>query len=95
MAIMSYVHEIETAYNVVQNPKMVLLSTKGAHGVSARCEKVCMLLPQCIEVVPLLQIWACLTNFGVYVPPKLPTCMHNISQSSCYVIINTIMIQLH
>ena len=25
---------------------MVLLSEKGAHGVSARCEKVCMLLPQ-------------------------------------------------
>ena len=45
-AIMSYVHEIETVYNVVQNPKMVLLSEKGAHGVSARCEKVCMLLPQ-------------------------------------------------
>ena len=46
MAIMSYVHEIETVYNVVQNPKMVLLSKNGAHGVSARCEKVCMLLPQ-------------------------------------------------
>ena len=28
MAIMSYVHEIETVYNVVQNPKMVLLSEK-------------------------------------------------------------------
>ena len=25
---------------------MDLLSGKGAHGVSARCEKVCMLLPQ-------------------------------------------------
>ena len=25
---------------------MVFLSEKGAHGVSARCEKVCMLLPQ-------------------------------------------------
>ena len=25
---------------------MALLSEKGAHGVSARCEKVCMLLPQ-------------------------------------------------
>ena len=25
---------------------MVLLSEKGAHDVSARCEKVCMMLPQ-------------------------------------------------
>ena len=25
---------------------MALLSRKGAHGVSARCEKVCVLLPQ-------------------------------------------------
>ena len=34
MAILSYVHEIQTAYNVVQNPQMILLSEKGAHGVS-------------------------------------------------------------
>ena len=46
MAIMSYVHEIQTVYHVVQNPQTVLLSEKGAHGVNARCEKVCMLLPQ-------------------------------------------------
>ena len=39
MAMMSYVHEI-------QDPQMVLLSKKGAHGVSVRREKVCMLLPQ-------------------------------------------------
>ena len=32
--------------NVVQDPQMVLLSEKGAHGVSVRREKVCMLLPQ-------------------------------------------------
>ena len=44
--MMSYVHEIQTVYNVVQNPQMVLLSKKGAHGVSVRREKVCMLLPQ-------------------------------------------------
>ena len=46
MAILSYVHEIQTVYNVVQNPQMILLSGKGAHGVSSRCEKVGMLLPQ-------------------------------------------------
>ena len=46
MAILSYVHEIQTVYNVVQNPQMILLSEKGAHGVSLRCEKVGMLLPQ-------------------------------------------------
>ena len=44
--MMSHVHEVQTAYNVVQNPQMVLLSEKRAHGVSARPEKVCMLLPQ-------------------------------------------------
>ena len=46
MAILSYVHEIQTVYNVVQNPQMILLSEKGAHGVSSRCEKASMLLPQ-------------------------------------------------
>ena len=46
MAILSHVHEIQTVYNVVQNPQMILLSEKGAHGVSSRCEKVGMLLPQ-------------------------------------------------
>ena len=46
MAILSYVHEIQTVYNVVKNPQMILLSEKGAHGVSSRCEKVGMLLPQ-------------------------------------------------
>ena len=46
MAILSYVHEIQTVSNVVQNPQMILLSEKGAHGVSSRCEKVGMLLPQ-------------------------------------------------
>ena len=40
MAILSYVHEIQTVYNVVQNPQMILLSEKGAHGVSSECEKV-------------------------------------------------------
>ena len=37
---------VQTVYNVVQNPHVVLLSRKGAHGASARCEKACMLLPQ-------------------------------------------------
>ena len=46
MAMMSHVHEVQTVYNVLQDPQMVLLSEKGAHGVSVRCEKVCMLLPQ-------------------------------------------------
>ena len=46
MAILSYVHEIQTVYNVVHNPQMILLSESGAHGVSSRCEKVGMLLPQ-------------------------------------------------
>ena len=46
MAMMSNVHEVQTVYNVVQDPQMVLLSKKGSHGVSVRCEKVCMLLPQ-------------------------------------------------
>ena len=46
MAMMSNVHEVQTVYNVVQDPQMVLLSKKGAHGVSGRCEKVCMSLPQ-------------------------------------------------
>ena len=41
--MMSYVHEIQTVYNVVQDPLMVLLSEKGAHSVSVRREKVCML----------------------------------------------------
>ena len=49
MAMMSYMHEIQTVYNVyynyvVQDPQMVLLSEKGAHGISVRHEKVCMLL---------------------------------------------------
>ena len=46
MAMMSNVHEVQTVYHVVQGPQMVLLSKKGARGVSVRCEKVCMLLPQ-------------------------------------------------
>ena len=46
MAMMSNVHEVQTIYNVVQDPQMVLLSEKGAHGVSVRREKVCMLLLQ-------------------------------------------------
>ena len=36
MAMMSYVHDIQTVYNLVENPQMVLLSEM----VSARCEKV-------------------------------------------------------
>ena len=44
--MMSYVHEIQTAYSEVQTHQMVLLSGKGAHGLSARREKLCMLLPQ-------------------------------------------------
>ena len=43
MAMMSYVHESQTVYHVVQDPQMVLLSEKGAHSVSVRREKVCML----------------------------------------------------
>ena len=43
---MSYFHEIQTVYHVVENPQMILLCDKGAHGVSARREKACMSLPQ-------------------------------------------------
>ena len=38
MAMMSNVHETQTVYNVVQDPQMVLLSKKGAHGVSVNAE---------------------------------------------------------
>ena len=38
--------KIQTVCNVVQDPQMVLLSEKGAHGVSARREEVCMLMTQ-------------------------------------------------
>ena len=34
MAIMSYVHEVYTVYDVVQNPHMILLCEKGTHGDS-------------------------------------------------------------
>ena len=34
--MMSYVHEIQTVYNILQDAQLVLLSEKGAHGVSAR-----------------------------------------------------------
>ena len=44
--MISNVHEVQTVYNVVQDPQIVLLSEKGAHGVSARRKKLCMLLPQ-------------------------------------------------
>ena len=39
MAIMSHVHEIQTVYNIVQNPQMVLLSEKGAPMINtdSRC----------------------------------------------------------
>ena len=47
--MMSNVHEIQAVFNVIQEPQMVLLSEKGAHGVSVRCEKVCMLLPQTLR----------------------------------------------
>ena len=43
---MAMMHEVQTVYSVVQDPQMVLLSKKGAHGVIVRCEKVYMLLPQ-------------------------------------------------
>ena len=41
----SYDH-IMIRQSITQNPKMMWLSKKGAHGVSARCEEVCMPLPQ-------------------------------------------------
>ena len=34
MAMMSYVHEIQTVSNVAEDPQMVLLSEKGAHACS-------------------------------------------------------------
>ena len=44
MAMMSNVHEVQTVYHAVQDPQTVLLSEKGAHGISVRCEKVCTML---------------------------------------------------
>ena len=38
--------EVETVYDVVLNPQMILLCEKGAHGESVRCEQIHMLLPQ-------------------------------------------------
>ena len=46
MAIMSDVRELQTVFHTVRNPQMALRSKKGAYGVSEKCEKVCMLLPQ-------------------------------------------------
>ena len=46
MAMMSYVHEVQTVYDVFQNPQMILLCEKGVHEDSARCEQIRMLLPQ-------------------------------------------------
>ena len=37
---MSYVHEVQTVYDVVQNPQMILLCEKGVHGDSATSENV-------------------------------------------------------
>ena len=85
MAIMSYVHKIWTVYNVTQNPQMVLLSEKGAHGVSSRCEKVRMLLPQgsqgstrknhmlSLPIAPLLQAKQTLLAMSTWpAPAKRP-----------------------
>ena len=86
---MSYVHEIQTVYHVVQNPQMVLLSEKGAHGVNARCKKVCMLLPQrsqgstlkiiCFSspIAPLLQ-----ANLLSQTNPASPVDMVSTSQTA-------------
>ena len=45
MAIMSYVHEVQTIYNVVQNPQMVLLSEKermvSVRGVTVKRSACC------------------------------------------------------
>ena len=46
MAIMSYVCEVQTVFNVVQNPLMILLCESRADGDSARCEQVYRMLPQ-------------------------------------------------
>ena len=40
MAMMSYVHKVHTVYDLVQDPQMVLLSEKEAHGVSVRRENL-------------------------------------------------------
>ena len=39
---MSYVHEVQTVYDVVQSPQMILLCEKGARGDNARCECCCL-----------------------------------------------------
>ena len=62
MAMMSYMHEIQTVYYVVQGPQIVLLSEKGAHGVSVRRECCCLKGARAVHsktisspIAPLLQ----------------------------------------
>ena len=48
--------------HVFMNPQKVLLSEKGAPGVSSRCEKVCLLLPQRSQGGTLKNHMLCIAN---------------------------------
>ena len=37
--------QIQTVYDMVENPQMIRLSKKRPHGISAACEKICILRP--------------------------------------------------
>ena len=62
------------------NPQMVLLSEKGAHGVSARCGKVCMLLPQRSQGGTLENFVAKSTTVASQTNPVSPVYMASSSQ---------------
>ena len=81
MAVMSYMHEIQTVY--IQDPQMVLLRGKGAHGVSVRREQVCMLLPQRSQGGTLeirMHFVANSTTVASQTNPVSPVCMASASQ---------------
>ena len=60
--MMSYLHEIQTVCNVVEDPQMVLLSEKGAHGVSGRHDsshkqaQICGLVNHCVVQSLVVQL---------------------------------------
>ena len=81
MAVMSYMHGMQTVY--IQDPQMVLLRGKGAHGVSVRREQVCMLLPQRSQGGTLeirMHFVANSTTVASQTNPVSPVCMASASQ---------------
>ena len=88
MAMMSNVHEVQTVYNVVQDPQMVLLSKKGAHDVSVRCEKVCMLLHQRGQGGTLKNHMHFIANSTPVASQTNPVSPVRIAKCSCLVIMD-------